>query len=117
VAEDIVDLETLDGPDGAQGNPEEQQDLARQVGEDLTDAFVRYVRGELPFEDLTFLTHDALQDVFFIARGDYEVADEDDEFGGGWEEWEDDEAEEDGYDEDEATASQEELAQEPARDG
>ena len=114
MAEDAADLQTLDGPDGDPRNPDEQEDLARQVGEDLTDAFVRYVRGDLPFDDLTFLTHDALQDVYFIAQGDYEVADEDDEFGDdAWEDWEDDD---EGYDREEATASQEELAQEPARD-
>ena len=86
-------------------DPEEQEDLARQIGEDLADAFVRYVRGELPFEDLTFLTHDALQDVFFIARGTYELSEGD--------EASDDEDE---YDLAEATAEQEDLAQEPARD-
>ena len=91
---------------GSPKDPEEQEDLARRVGEDLTDAFVRYVLGEVPFDDLTFLTHDALQDVYFIARGDYELDDDDDD-------WDDDEA---GYDRDEATAEQEELAQEPARD-
>ena len=91
---------------GGPADPEEQEGLARRVGEDLTDAFVRYVVGELPFDDLTFLTHDALQDVYFIARGDYEFDDEDDD-------WDDDE---DGYDRDEATEEQEELAQEPARD-
>lgn len=119
MAEDVEDLERLDAPpepNRAPGNPDEQADLARQVGEDLTDAFVRYVRGEVPFDDLTFLTHDALQDVYFIAQGDYEVADEDDEFGNAaWENWEDDEDE--GYDLEDATAAQEELAQEPARDG
>ena len=113
MAEDVEDLQSLDGPERAPRDQDEQADLARQVGEDLTDAFVRYVRGELPFDDLTFLTHDALQDVYYIARGEYEVADEDDEFGDAWEEWEDDE---EGYDRDEATAAQEELAQEPARD-
>ena len=91
---------------GAPADPAEQEELARQVGEDLTDAFVRYVRGELPFEDVTFLTHDALQDVYFIGQGDYEVEDRDDE-------WDD---EDEGYDLDEATAEQEDLAQEPARD-
>ena len=113
MAEDVEDLQTLDGPARPPRNPDEQADLARQVGEDLTDAFVRYVRGDLPFDDLTFLTHDALQDVYFIAQGDYEVTDEDDEFGDAWEEGEDDE---EGYDCEEATAAQEELAQEPARD-
>lgn len=93
-----IEIEIVGGP----ANPEEQEDLARRIGEDLTDAFVRYVRGETPFDDLTFQIHDALQDVYFIARGDYELDDD----------WDDDDA----YDRDEATAEQEELAQEPARD-
>lgn len=101
MAEDIEVVEQ----DDTRVDPEEQEDLARQIGEDLADAFVRYVRGELPFEDLTFLTHDSLQDVFFIAQGAYEVSEGD-------EDWDDDEE----YDLAEATAEQEDLAQEPARD-
>jgi hypothetical protein len=92
---------------GAPADPEEQEELARQVGEDLTDAFIRYVHGELPFVDLTFLTHDALQDVYFIGQGDYEIGGDEDD----WDDWDDE-----GYDLDEATAELEELAQEPARD-
>ena len=103
MAEDIEDVAAED----TRVDPEEQEDLARQIGEDLADAFVRYVRGELPFEDLTFLTHDALQDAYFIARGAYEVSEND-------EAWDDDE---EGYDLAEATSEQEDLAQEPARDG
>jgi hypothetical protein len=101
VAEDIEVVE----PEETRLDPEEQEDLSRQIGEDLADAFVRYVQGGLPFEDLTFLTHDALQDVFFIAQGAYEVSED-------YEDWDD----EDDYDLAEATAEQEDLAQEPARD-
>jgi hypothetical protein len=78
--------------------------LARRIGEDLTEALAAFVRGEVPFEDLTFLVHDALQDVYFIARGSYDLVDDEEE----------DDLEE-GYDLEAATVEQEDLAQEPAR--
>ncbi|MBA2247027.1 MAG: hypothetical protein H0W23_02780 [Chloroflexia bacterium] len=85
---------------------EEQEQLAREIGEELVDAFVAYVRGDVPFEDLTFGVFDALSDLHVIASGDYELADED----------EDDQQDEDEADEEsEAIAEQEELSQEPAR--
>ena len=92
-------------------DPAEQEALARDLGEELTDAFVRYVRGELEFADLTFTTFETLQDVYIVGSGEYEVEYED----------EDAEAEsEDGdvfehYDQAAATEQQEDLAQEPAR--
>ncbi|MGH2533062.1 MAG: hypothetical protein ACRDJW_12255 [Thermomicrobiales bacterium] len=81
-------------------DPEEQESLARGMGDDLTDIFLHYVRGEISFADVTFETHDTLQDLYIVASGDYELEYED--------------AAE--YDEAEATEEQEELAQEPARD-
>jgi hypothetical protein len=70
-------------PDG--GRIEEQEQLAREIGEEITDAFVAYVRGDVAFEDLTFGVFDALSDLHVIAGGDYvledpdaEVDDEDD---------------------------------------
>lgn len=56
----------------------EQQQLAREIGEELTDAFVAYVRGDVAFEDLTFGVFDALSDLHVIASGDYEIEDGDD---------------------------------------
>ena len=84
---------------------EEQQQLAREIGEELVDAFVAYVRGNVSFEDLTFGVFDALSDLHVIASGDYELTDEDDEPQSGHDE----------YDESAATEEQEELSQEPAR--
>lgn len=83
---------------------EEQMQLAREIGEELVEAFVGYVRGNVAFEDLTFGVFDALSDLHVIASGDYELADEDAE--------RDDDAE---YDEESATDQQEDLSQEPAR--
>ena len=102
------DLEVIDpqpaGEEADRPDLAEQEALARRIGEDLTGAFVAFVRGEVPFEDLTFLVHDALQDVYFIAQGSYDlIADEE-------EDWEDE-----GYDLEAATVEQEDLAQEPAR--
>lgn len=81
---------------------EEQEQLAREIGEELVDAFVAYVRGDVRFEDLTFGVFDALSDLHVIASGDYELA-------------EDDDHEHDEYDESAAIDQQEELSQEPAR--
>lgn len=86
---------------------EEQEQLAREIGEELVDAFVAYVRGDVQFEDLTFGVFDALSDLHVIASGDYELADED----GEGDQQDEDEADE----ESDAIAEQEELSQEPAR--
>ncbi len=95
-------------------DPAEQEALARDLGEELTDIFARYVRGDVDFADLTFLTFETLQDLHVIASGEYEVEYEDDE---------EDEAspaaaapatDGEGYDRAEATEQQEELAQERA---
>jgi len=86
---------------------EEQVQLAREIGDELTDAFIAYVKGDVAFDDLTFGVFDALSDLHVIASGDYELEDDeahDHDHGEG------DEV----YDEDEATAEQEELAQEPS---
>lgn len=56
---------------------DEQEQLAREIGEELTDAFVAYVRGDVAFEDLTFGVFDALSDLHVIASGDYVLEDED----------------------------------------
>ncbi len=55
---------------------DEQEQLAREIGEELTDAFVAYVRGDVAFEDLTFGVFDALSDLHVIASGDYVLEDE-----------------------------------------
>lgn len=80
-------------------DPMEQETLARGIGNELTDIFVRYVRGEVDFAEATFAAYDVLEDLHVIASGDYELE-------------EDLEGE---YDEASATEEQEELAQEPAR--
>lgn len=56
----------------------EQDQLAREIGDELTDAFVAYIRGDVSFEDLTFGVFDALSDLHVIASGDY-VLEEDGE--------------------------------------
>jgi len=56
---------------------EEQEQLAREIGEELTDAFMAYVRGDVAFEDLTFGVFDALSDLHVIASGDYVLEDTD----------------------------------------
>lgn len=52
---------------------EEQIQLAREIGEELTDAFVAYIRGDVAFDDLTFGVYDALSDLHVIASGEYEL--------------------------------------------
>jgi len=81
-------------------DPAEQETLARTLATDLTELFVHYVRGEASFADVTFEVYEALQDLYIIASGDYEIEYED----------------ADEYDVIEATEEQEDLSQEPSRD-
>lgn len=77
---------------------EEQVQLAREIGDELTDAFIAYVKGDVAFDDLTFGVYDALSDLHVIASGEYELDDENHET----------------YDDGAAIDEQEELAQEPS---
>lgn len=91
---------------GGAKSVDEQAALARDLGDELTDVFVRFVRGELQFTDLTFLTFETLQDLHIVASGHYELEYEEDENEG--------EGDSGEYDVEEATEEQEELAQKPA---
>lgn len=51
----------------------EQEDIARNIGRDLTEAFVGYVHGKIDFEDLTFGVFDAMSDLSVVASGEYEL--------------------------------------------
>ena len=82
-------------------NPAEQEMLARGIGSELTELFVRNVHGEVDFAEATFAAYDVLEDLHVIASGDYELEDDGDI--------------DDEYSEEEATEQQEDLAQEPAR--
>jgi hypothetical protein len=82
-------------------DPMEQEMLARGIGNELTEIFVRYVRGEVDFAEASFATYDVLEDLNVIASGDYELEEDGDV--------------DDEYNEAEATEEQEELAQEPSR--
>lgn len=57
----------------------EQEQIAREIGSDLTEAFVSYVLGQLDFEDLTFGVFDAMSDLSVVASGEYELESLDDE--------------------------------------
>jgi len=100
----------MDAVDAAGGDGDESEEmterlgLARDIGQEISEIFVEYVRGSIGFDNLTFLTFEAIESIHAVASGDYELGefDEDDEDGG--------------YEIEEATAEQEELAQEPARD-
>jgi hypothetical protein len=82
-------------------DPAEQEMLARGIGNELTEIFVRYVHGEVDFAEATFAAYDVLEDLHVIASGDYELEEDGDI--------------EDEYTEEDATEQQEELSQEPAR--
>ncbi len=89
----------------------EQIDIARQVGGELTEAFVSFVRGRIGFDELSFGVYDALSDLHAVASGDYELVHDHDHDHEGHEHDHDFD-----YDESEATDEQEDLAQEPSRD-
>ena len=82
-------------------DPAEQEMLARGIGNELTEIFVGYVRGEYDFAEASFAAYDVLEDLHAIATGDYELEEDGDI--------------DDDYYVDEATEVQEDLAQEPAR--
>lgn len=82
-------------------DPAEQEMLARGIGNELTEIFVRYVHGEVDFTEATFAAYDVLEDLHVIASGDYELEEDGDI--------------EDEYTQEEATEQQEDLSQEPAR--
>ncbi len=82
-------------------DPAEQEMLARGIGNELTEIFVRYVHGEVDFAEATFAAYDVLEDLHVIASCDYELEDDGDV--------------EDEYTEEDATEQQEDLSQEPAR--
>lgn len=58
---------------GDEALAEEQEQIAREIGGDLTEAFVEYVLGNLTFEDLAFGVFDALSDLSVVASGEYEI--------------------------------------------
>ena len=82
-------------------DPAEQEMLARGIGNELTEIFVRYVHGEVDFAEATFAAYDVLEDLHVIASGDYELEEDGDI--------------EDEYTQEDATEQQEDLSQEPAR--
>ena len=103
-------LDDGDRDEAIEKDPAEQEALARDIGEELTDFFVRFIRQEMSFADLTFLTYESLENLHIIASGEYELVYDD----------EDDDSDEGGlvtdYDAEEATEEQEDLAQEPSRE-
>jgi hypothetical protein len=90
-------------------DPAEQEALARDIGEELTDFFVRFIREEMSFADLTFLTYESLENLHIIASGEYELVYDDEE-----DDANDGDPSSD-YDAESATEEQEDLAQEPSR--
>ena len=82
-------------------DPAEQEMLARGIGNELTEIFVRYVHGEIDFAEVSFASYDVLEDLHAIASGDYELEEDGDII--------------DEYTDEDATAQQEDLAQEPSR--
>lgn len=85
--------------DQGNGKEAEQIQLARDIGGQLTEAFVAYVRGRIAFDELSFGVYDALNDLHVVASGEYELEEHDHDH------------------DDEGIEETEELAQEPVRDG
>jgi hypothetical protein len=52
---------------------DEQRTLAKQIGESLTESFVSFIDGELEYADLSFEVFQALQDLYVIKSGEYEL--------------------------------------------
>lgn len=103
---DDASIGAITGGDRDAKDPAEQEALARDLGEQLSDACTRYIRGDLDFADLSFLAFETLQDLHIIASGAYELEYEEDD--------DPDAGEGEQYDREDATEQQEDLAQEPA---
>lgn len=58
---------------------EEQEQIAREIGQELTEAFVGFVHGEVDFEDLSFGVFDVLSDLSVVASGQYDLETLDDD--------------------------------------
>lgn len=86
---------------GHDKDPMEQEMLARGIGDELTEIFVRFVRGEVDFAEASFAAYDVLEDLHVIASGEYELQEDGDI--------------EDEYTDRGAREEQEDLSQEPAR--
>lgn len=65
--------------EATQKDPAEQEMLARSISEELTEIFIRYVRGEVDFAQMTFACYDVLEDLHVVASGEYELMDEDED--------------------------------------
>lgn len=52
---------------------DEKEMLVRGISEELTEIFVRHIRGEVDYPEVTFAAYDTLQDLHAIASGDYEI--------------------------------------------
>src|SRR5918995_871767 len=94
IARDVSEGLMTEQYDDNQGEDrsEEQERLARGVADELADAFVGYVRGDLDFAELTFGVYDALRDLDVIASGEYELTDDEDDEDDDDEVYDDDEA-------------------------
>jgi hypothetical protein len=62
-----------DNGSNGERDPEEQQQLARDLGEALTDLFQEFVKGDVSFDAVVFETFNTIQDLFVIASGEYEI--------------------------------------------
>lgn len=89
----------------AEVDPAEQESLAHELASDLDAIFVRFVRGEIDFAEVSFATYDVLQDLHIVSTGAYELVQDDDET----------DDDDDSYDEEEAAREQEDLSGEPSR--
>lgn len=62
-----------DNGSNSERDPEEQQQLAKDLGEALTDLFQEFVKGDVTFDAVVFETFNTIQDLFVIASGEYEI--------------------------------------------
>lgn len=75
----------------------DEEQIVRTLARETEDSFLNYLHGEIEFDELTFELFDTLQAIHAVRTGGYTIEYVDDE--------------------EEATETQEELAQEPAREG
>ena len=63
----------IDSNGNGEHDIDEQRTLAKQIGEGLSESFVGFIDGDVEFAELSFEVFQALQDLYVIKSGEYEL--------------------------------------------
>lgn len=63
----------IDSNGNGEHDIDEQRTLAKQIGEALAESFVGFIDGDVEYAELSFEVFQALQDLYVIKSGEYEL--------------------------------------------